>query len=1070
MIVNFSNIDFEERPILILKSASGKNIGTLGYAKNISVNLNYNEVSELSFEIAYRSDGQTVPYYDDVVGMRIVELLGIGQFLIMNPTETGDGVYRSKECKCYSLEYEMAYKKITIPDGTYKFWDANNAGDTILGMIMEVMPSWSVKMVSNSLMNRYRTFEVNNENVYNFIKGTIQDTYKCIFDFNTLDRTVTVRDVDDEVSLLPIYISNDNLAKEINVEENVEGIITRLDVNGADGVDIRDVNPNGTNKIIDLSYFMNEKNFRAELIEKYNGWKDLCDQNANAFYLLNVRYAIKTEQYINEGAKLEDLKGEYTSLENMRLVTIEAISQGLAKQEALDEINEQITAKEGEIAAQEAIIEAVQTEKDAIFADITEIRNACNFRNYFTSEEYAELDKYIKDGEVSESTFVAADTGSYTSEPVSSSISNNTMMISGDEMNSVEDASGGTIYEIRGGIAIDESAALEANITHATIEVRTSGDAIISMYLASGTIGGAEFIGACASYTGASVSVSEESGLLTITIASGYRYITSDVSEYQKRSVEWDLYEYGQATLKKLSSPSRSFKISSLNFLSNAEFEAFKNSLSLGQKIYLDAWEDEPLNPICIGIQFEYDDYDSLSLSFSDNYTSSDKTFKLVDLLNQSISAGKSAEISKYVYSEFADSGASTGIKEYMKSALDVARNAIISSGDQAMSWDGAGLRLRKWANDAHTAYENEQIWLANNSILMTDDAWASAKMAIGKFKDPNLGTDCWGIVAQMIMGTMIAGSSLIIESEKKDGGTAVFRVDENGCRLYNASFSVSDVGREIYMDPEIGFVIGKNSVITEEETDEKKIKRINTQNARFWVDADGNCHLNNTYFELTKDNTQIVIDPNIGFVIGEAGCVTDGVLDDEKAKLWIDANGDMNIKGVLKGATGTFSGELSAATGTFSGALNAAKGSFEGEVIATSLKIKSGGEDQTIDEYVEFAVGNASVWRVEINSSNSDVLLDNTSTTLTAKVYRGNTDKTSEYPETCFIWRRSGDDPDADAVWNAAHRGVKSVVVSGGDVRYNAVYYCDVLTDIVDGAVLGECMLGQMKLGYGGN
>ena len=63
MIVNFSSIDFEERPILILKSASGKNIGTLGYAKNISVNLNYNEVSELSFEIAYNSDGQLVPYY-----------------------------------------------------------------------------------------------------------------------------------------------------------------------------------------------------------------------------------------------------------------------------------------------------------------------------------------------------------------------------------------------------------------------------------------------------------------------------------------------------------------------------------------------------------------------------------------------------------------------------------------------------------------------------------------------------------------------------------------------------------------------------------------------------------------------------------------------------------------------------------------------------------------------------------------------------------------------------------------------------------------------------------------------
>ena len=118
---------------------------------------------------------------------------------------------------------------------------------------------------------------------------------------------------------------------------------------------------------------------------------------------------------------------------------------------------------------------------------------------------------------------------------------------------------------------------------------------------------------------------------------------------------------------------------------------------------------------------------------------------------------------------------------------------------------------------------------------------------------------------------------------------------------------------------------------------------------------------------------------------------------------------------------------------------------------------------------FLQMMVGDATVWRVEINSSNADVLTDGSSTTLSARVYQGAIERTGDIPAAQFRWRRSGDDPDADAIWNTAHRGVKSVTVSGGDVRYNAVYSCDVLTDIGDEAVLGECMIGQMKLGNGG-
>ena len=100
-------------------------------------------------------------------------------------------------------------------------------------------------------------------------------------------------------------------------------------------------------------------------------------------------------------------------------------------------------------------------------------------------------------------------------------------------------------------------------------------------------------------------------------------------------------------------------------------------------------------------------------------------------------------------------------------------------------------------------------------------------------------------------------------------------------------------------------------------------------------------------------------------------------------------------------------------------------------------------------NSFIQMMVGDATVWRVEMDSSNADVLTDGSSTTLSARVYQGAIERTDDIPAARFHWRRSGDDPDADAIWNAAHRGMKSVIISGGDVRYNAVYSCDVLDTV---------------------
>ena len=273
MVIDFSKFDAKARPALVLRNLDGTAIQTLGYAFGASGKFNYNETSTLTFSYPAHVDGHRVPGYEKIVGMRIVDAVGIGQFILVNPSIKEDAAKEIKTVEAYSLEYEFTFKKLSLENSTYNFWNPSSPEDTILGIILERMPDWSVGSVDEGLIGKYRTYEIANENLYNFMKGTLQDAYSCIFDFDTYERKINVRDVSATAAVRPVYISLDNLAKEISIEEDTENIFTCLDVNGAEGVTIRNVNPMGTNKIYNLDYFMTEENFSSVQIAKWESWK-----------------------------------------------------------------------------------------------------------------------------------------------------------------------------------------------------------------------------------------------------------------------------------------------------------------------------------------------------------------------------------------------------------------------------------------------------------------------------------------------------------------------------------------------------------------------------------------------------------------------------------------------------------------------------------------------------------------------------------------------------------------------------------------------------------------------------
>ena len=217
-------------------------------AKNRNISINMSAISELTFEVAKYNDDSIIPYYDYLIGRRYVEIENIGRFIITNVDVESNGLNEYKSVRCMSLEYELASKNISLLEGTHKLYDPTSS-DTILGMVLSYLPNWSIGEVEDDLWNIYRTFDVKDNNIYNFLMSEVQEAFQCVFIFDTFRRTISAKTLKTLVNKTDIFISDRNIMKSLALHESVENVITALSIYGDGDLSIHSVNPLGTSTL-----------------------------------------------------------------------------------------------------------------------------------------------------------------------------------------------------------------------------------------------------------------------------------------------------------------------------------------------------------------------------------------------------------------------------------------------------------------------------------------------------------------------------------------------------------------------------------------------------------------------------------------------------------------------------------------------------------------------------------------------------------------------------------------------------------------------------------------------------
>lgn len=376
MISSFDYYKKVESPNMYLCNPDRRPICALN-AEDRHLVLRFNDLSDLTFTVPKIKGAEES--YALVESKRLIFVEKIGWFQIETANETITGDTYKKEVTARSHQYALKNRGFVTEERVYMFYNPNdpldekyNSGnmaampsvvgqlyqqagvkvsllsadveptsDKIEWTIVYIDPILKFKSASYSAMyesasgyeNVCRGFEANDGlNGYDFIINKVEKAFEVIFEFDFLYHTIKVKTLDAITQPTDIYLSFDNIMNTLTIKENAEDIVTVMSCNGGN-LDIRTVNPMGTNYIVDFEYYKKKQSddgtidypwMSKELIDALDEWKVEYDkwQDTYASLVLSLQ-----SLYINKATLDDSIRASNLKLTDMQVARDQYINK-----------------------------------------------------------------------------------------------------------------------------------------------------------------------------------------------------------------------------------------------------------------------------------------------------------------------------------------------------------------------------------------------------------------------------------------------------------------------------------------------------------------------------------------------------------------------------------------------------------------------------------------------------------------------------------------------------------------------------------------------------------------------
>lgn len=249
-----------------------------------------------------------------------------------------------------------------------------------------------------------------------------------------------------------------------------------------------------------------------------------------------------------------------------------------------------------------------------------------------------------------------------------------------------------------------------------------------------------------------------------------YVTITDIMSYSEKFSQMKILYDRAKARLERVSQPTQEFSIDAENFIFIKEFQHWSEQLETGCLINVELETDDIALLFLSNITINYDDH-ALSMTFGNRFNKFDPRSLFDDVLgNISKSANTLNYIKEILYP--IKNGEFDSMKEALQTSRNLTMSSVLASDGEEVLIDGAGYTGKKRLSNG--TFDPRQVKLTGRTLVFTDDAWESCKVALGEliFGD---GTSAYGINAETIIGDMFIGHNVrILDKDGNDLFTVV--------------------------------------------------------------------------------------------------------------------------------------------------------------------------------------------------------------------------------------------------------------------------------------------------------
>ncbi len=297
-----------------------------------------------------------------------------------------------------------------------------------------------------------------------------------------------------------------------------------------------------------------------------------------------------------------------------------------------------------------------------------------------------------------------------------------------------------------------------------------------------------------------------------------------------------ELLECGKIELSKLCEPKLSFSMDMANIYALKEFEPIIHQFQLGKLINVVIRDDYIKKARLLAVDINFDDFSDFSCEFGELSNLKTPSNIHADLLANALSAGKSVASNQSYWEKGAELAISTDIKiqNGLLNAIDGIYNA-----DKSVLIDNHGILLRQVLDNGE--YSPYQIWLTNNNILVSTDAFQSAQTGIGVFEVD--GKELYGVLAKAILSGYVESSTIVGGTINIGDGT--FVVDEFG----NVTMNAASINGYVAEDSIISSINQSAEAVT------INANKVSLAGKNIDLTSD-NITISSTNFNVTKDGT----------------------------------------------------------------------------------------------------------------------------------------------------------------------------------------------------------------------